>query len=357
MTNTQTSTPTTTPLRTSDAGDMLALVTNTFGYTPKQSLVIVGFQPGGVTGAHLRLDLDPALDNPAMVAARFCPVFTDAHEACTVLVFSSDAPAPGDEGQPSREANAVAVLDAGFEAAGLPVVAAWQIGGGYARALDCPDADCCAYPGTPVTVSSQGAYELVPDVETTPADVLARYTTAKADTLYAEEIARAKASPSEGLQLFDAVASGETTAEDMTTAGLAGLLATLDNSHTPAAIATTTTGLTAGFSVLITRPRVTGVPAVADTTGPAPDWARIDRVTDALAVIAPYATGATAANLYAVMAWVSFAKGQGTCTELFIRQALRLDTNNPVASQLAAFPADALSGWAQRAETAYRSRR
>lgn len=344
------------PLNADNPGDMLAMVTSTYGYTPTNSMVIIGFQPVGNSGGHLRMDLDPALNDPAMVADRFGPFFAEDHDACAVLVFGPVAPTPGHEGQPSREAEALAVLDAGLEVAGVPVVSSFQYGAGYVRPLRAPGEDTAPFPGDLIAVTSQAAYELTPETEHTPADTVARYTTAEADPRTADHIDQAEVHAAEGLMLADAIASGETPADTLTGTGIAALLAALTH-DTPALIATAATDLTGAFRVITSDPPVTGIPELADSTGPAPDWAGIDRIADALAVAAGYATGPTAANLYAVMGWIEWAKGSGSTAVLFIDQARRLDATNTTAAGLSHMAALGPSRWAEQRETAYRPTR
>lgn len=340
---------TTTPLSASNPADLLAMTTKMIGYTPTDSLVVIGLQPGS-TGAFLRLDLTTALKRPARIADSYAPTLAKSHEACIVLTFTPEAPTAETF---SKAAAALAALDQRFTAAGVPVVSAWQIGGGYARALDCPNAECCPYPGQPVGPVGPAARELLAEPAPTPTQELARYTQATPDAHCAEQIAQTVASGSKGLLFFDAVASGETTAEEMTAAELAGLLAGLDTHHAPAVIATTVEGLSAGLTALTARPQVTGIPAVASTYGTAPNWERIDRLAAALATLAPYAEGSTAANLYAIMGWISFAKGQGTLTTLFIDHAKGIDPRNRLVGDIALLSSRRVSGWAQNPSTAY----
>ena len=340
------------PVSTAEPGDMLALVTRTFGYTPAESLVIIGMK-SGLTGPLLRVDLLPALAQAEHVAREYVPLVAEHSDATVVAAFTADAPAPGPTGEPTPVVALAGLLRERLSAAGAPVVASWQYGGGYARSLECPNAYCCPYPGNLVSVRTQAAYELVPPKETTPAEILARYTQAHPDALYAAEMEEATTTGSEGLQLFDLLAAGERSPEDLTTAEMAGLLAALDARYAPAALATTVAGLKAGFSVLTTRPLVKGLPAAADTTSPAPDWSRIDRVAQTLETLAPYASGVTAANLFALMGWISFAQGKGSVASLFAAQARARDPLNPLTADVLDLRKFSIAGWAKRRDTAY----
>lgn len=343
-----THTPAPQPLKVSNPGDLLALATNCYGYTPENSLIIIGLN-AGKTGAHLRVDLAPGLTEAKSITTQYARHFGDHHEACAVLMTGPYAPAPGYMGHPSSESNALAVIDEALAAVGAPVIAAWQYGEGYAYDLQNPAA---TYPGEIYSMNSPAAKNLLPAQQVTPQDTVKRYSRRAPDPTLEKAIHAATASPSEGLQIWDAVLTGELTPENLTAPEMAGMLASLAGHGAKAVIATATAGPAAGHDI-ITRPHTPGLPAVANTTGPAPDWARIDRLADALAVLVPYAPLQSGADLFAVMAWVSFAKGSTSTKVLFEKRAESLNENAPLLVALKSYPADALAGWAQHPETAY----
>ena len=91
---------------------------------------------------------------------------------------------------------------------------------------------------------------------------------------------------------------------------MAGLTKLLTGTGPKALIATAVAGLATGYAELMDTE--SPAPAVADTTGPSPDWRRIDGLAEVLSDVFPYATREGKAGAYAVMSWISWAKGAGT---------------------------------------------
>lgn len=349
--------PASTPLTiTADnSGDMLALAAHTLGYTPRNSMMVIGFASTGHVGGHFRVDLIAALASPEEVAHRALPAFESGYDAIAVLFFRDGAPRPASRGKDTAESRTLAIVAEAFAAVEVPVISSFQYGAGYVRPLSTPGHDTAPFPGDLITMDTQAAYVLAPETEHTPADTVARYTTAQPDPHTAEEINQAGADCGDGLQALAQVATAEAPTDTLTSTELAGLL-TLLTDDAPLFIANAATGFTDATEVLTTA-ETTGLPAVADSTGEAPDWAQIDRIADALAIAAGYATGTTAANLYAVMAWIEWAKGGGAAAALFIDEARHLEPDNIIADNLAQLSQWWESRWSQRAETAYRPTR
>lgn len=144
-----------------EPGDLLAMVGHTLGYTPTRSLVLIGLH-GTRTGAHLRLDLSPAAEDPvalAVAAARYLsgPDVPSPPAAVVALLYVDHAPAPPRHDDPWMRpyAGLCEALRSVFEGSlGIDVFQIWQVGGGYARDYDCLDAACCPFPGTPVGSAS-----------------------------------------------------------------------------------------------------------------------------------------------------------------------------------------------------------
>lgn len=145
-----------TPLSLNRPGDTLALVSRTFGFLPKDSLVVIGLAHG-ITGGHLRVDLPSgATQAPAEHLGDFAETIADsllgeradpAPEAALVLLFAPE------EASPDRrpyEGMVTALARAFAAAGGAPIVHTWYIGGGHIRDYDCRDASCCGYPGLEV---------------------------------------------------------------------------------------------------------------------------------------------------------------------------------------------------------------
>ena len=145
-----------TPLSLNRPGDTLALVSWTFGFLPKNSLVVIGLDDG-ITGGHLRVDLPAgAAQAPAENLGDFadsigeCLLGAEASpvpEAALVLIFAPE------EAEPGRRpyAGMLKALKASFAARGdTPVVHTWYVGGGHIRDYDCGEQSCCGYPGLEV---------------------------------------------------------------------------------------------------------------------------------------------------------------------------------------------------------------
>lgn len=332
-----------------DPGNLLALIASTFGYTPSDSLVIIGLQ-GPKTGGFLRVDLGPAMMNPGKFVAEYSRYFAPAHDACIVAILTDREPAPED---PTGQVAGGAVVMEGMAHVGVPAVSAWQFGGGYAHALDCTDAECCSYPGLPAVVLSEVGQELMPETEVTPAEEVQAFVQANAVPGFAAEVATAEISIDEGIHLWGEIISGEMHSRQVSPRGMAGLTQLLTGTGPKALIATAAADLRTGYSELAQDDSPT--PAVAEATGPAPDWKRLDRLAEALADVSDYATDAGKAGAYAVMSWISWAKGKGSVHALFTEQALTADPGNELAHALEG-QHEGPSGWQQSKSTAYKSR-
>lgn len=347
--NPTSSTPNTDTLQANEPGDLLALATYIFGYTPTESVVIIGIQDTGNTGGHLRLDLTPALENPYLVAMRYLPFFTDEHVAAMILIITEKEPTQG--ATSTRAARFTEIISEAFDIVDIGVASAFHIGGNHARALDCTDPNCCPYPGETVTTVNPAALELTLHTGPTPDQVLDSFTAAEPDPLFAAEITDTPVTAEHGLQVWDAVASEELPVENLTTADMASLLATLTSPH--AVITTTTTDLATGYRALTAGTSGQTLRTATDTTGDTPNWDRVDHVIATLKLLAPYANDTTGANLYAVMGWISFAQGKGTLSGLFTDHALTLEPANRLAETVAAQTKNSVSGWARHRDTAY----
>lgn len=158
--------PTPAVLRVSDPRDVMSMVHHTIGYTPQRSLVLVTMY-GRRMGAHLRLDLRPAEDDPARVAMIAGRALAGAHRsapftAVLALLYLEEEPVAPRHGDPSLRP--YAALCEGLrivltEGLGVELREIWQVGGGYVREYDCEDLACCPYPGLPLEESRNGAVQ------------------------------------------------------------------------------------------------------------------------------------------------------------------------------------------------------
>lgn len=340
----------TTNLDVNNPSDLLALTAYTLGYTPSDSLVIIGLQ-NGHTGLHLRVDLAGAMHSAHKVAAEYVPIFAQEHEACMILMFTSEEPRAEDDTRPLPEAALAHLLTVAMEHCGIDVAGTWQFNGGYAHPFPCESADSFPYPGIPLVDPSEAAEQLAPTTETTPSDLVADFNRGEVDPLFAAEIAEADHSAEEGLQVWDAVMADDLSTDKLTTAGMSAMLAVLTEAGSRGLIAAAAADLAIGYNEMTTTAE--GIPHAADTTGPAPDWKRVDRLADALAVVTPYADPTYAANAYAVMGWVYYAKGQSSASDLFLDQAERAHKSNELTPAVRAAK-ETPSRWVQKRETAYR---
>lgn len=147
-------------LSVGEPGDALALVQHTLGFMPEDSLVIIGLMRG-TTGAHLRVDLAAAADDPGRLARWAADCLGGAGtdpgaDGTVVLLFGDAAPAPPMNGEEALRPHAAlcGALEAEMSRRGMPVVQTWLVGGGSIRDYHCPDADCCPYPGQDVETAA-----------------------------------------------------------------------------------------------------------------------------------------------------------------------------------------------------------
>ncbi|WP_139084278.1 DUF4192 domain-containing protein [Nesterenkonia sp. F] len=143
-----------------EPGDALALVQHTLGFMPEDSLVIIGLTRG-TTGAHLRVDLAAAADDPGRLARWAADCLGGAEtdpgaDGSVVLFFGDEAPAPPMNGDEALRPHAAlcGALEAEMSRRRMPVVQTWIVGGGSIRDYHCPDADCCPYPGQDVETAA-----------------------------------------------------------------------------------------------------------------------------------------------------------------------------------------------------------
>lgn len=134
----------------------MALISWTFGFLPKNSLVVIGLDQG-TTGGHLRVDLPAgAAQAPAENLSDFADSIAECllgagaspvPEAALVLLFAPEEAEPGQR----PYGGMLEALKVSFAARGeTPIVHTWYVGGDRIRDYDCSDRRCCGYPGLDV---------------------------------------------------------------------------------------------------------------------------------------------------------------------------------------------------------------
>ncbi|WP_261623570.1 DUF4192 domain-containing protein [Nesterenkonia marinintestina] len=344
-------------VRIRDPGDVLAMVRHTFGYTPRDSLVLIALH-GGRTGAHLRLDLAPAADDPDALAKTAAESLAGAGlpsmpSGLVALLYMGEAPAPPSQGDPQLRPGAALhrSLERWFgEGLGIDLVQVWHVGGGYVRDFDCLDEVCCPYPGTPVesAVGSLVDAHMVyrgSQVAEDPADLvdtMLREPTPIDPELTAtirRDLHALRTDPQEPaeerlddvLALWDVAVDGSAEAQEP-----AGADAWVrDNADVvPVLIGSLEDpGLRDAVLVLAAADRATAQlcdessathepPArvLLGATGRAPAWDRIERLSRVLTILHAVADGRGASEILALLAWIEWSKGRGAvCGELVAR--------------------------------------
>lgn len=334
----------TSALKAEHVGDLLASTASVFGYTPTESLVVIGITDEGVIGSHLRADLENIAKDPCEFGSNMGNMLKLNHGSSFVLALSSTAPEPGEFSTKLEYSGAA--FCAGLEAIGVAVQNAWHVGAGYSRPLLTSDAQACPYPGKPVDMNTPTARQLQPSREVTPHDIVQSYT---ADHHAPTPL---PGSAITGLQLWDDVAAATVSVDTLAPTDI-GHLATALANHPTAIIVTMTADLLQGISALHcdddceTHSIITGA-------GFAPDWHRIDRTAAALKAMTPYADATTSANIHAIMSWISFAKGSGSLALAFAKQAQQLKATNYLANTLQGMvETGKVASWAASSLTAY----
>src|SRR5690606_29381188 len=103
----------------STVGDLLASVANAFGYTPTESIVVIGLTQDNVLATHVRADLDKVLLNAHAAGVRIGQMMNLEQQQCVVLALTDHTPTPGDYSE--RIAHHGSLFIAGLETAGLIV--------------------------------------------------------------------------------------------------------------------------------------------------------------------------------------------------------------------------------------------
>jgi len=330
-----------TALKLGQVGELLASVAGVLGYTPTESLVVIGLVEGQRQGATVRMDLDKALAHPQDIGRYIGQMINLEHDSCVVLTLTDTAPTPGALGDQLTTQGATFCAE--LESAGLPVVSAWHVGDGYSR----PMLDHHSpYPGEPINRDTPTARRLQPSQEATPQQTVATYT---ADHT---EATPPQGTPITGLQLWDELADDSATLDNMAATEIGHLIAALA-AHPTAIIVTATTDLLEGINALHCdddkeHHRVT------QAIGDAPNWDRITRLAAALKAITPYATATTSANIHAMMSWINYAKGRASLALAFAEQALHLAPGHHLASAIHNLATNGnVSPWAVYSWTAY----
>lgn len=384
-------------LRVRGPGDVLAMVRHTFGYEPRDSVVLIALHEGR-TGAHLRLDLSPAVDDPAGLALTAAESLAGAAESSmptglVALLYVDEAPTPPlfDDPWLRPHANLAHALRTVFEEGlGIEVVQVWQVGGGHVRDYDCADALCCPYPGDSVRSAvgslvdthmvyrgsrvSEDPEELVESLlvpsavldETLLGGIRAELhrirddLSAQADPTIPDLAEDHDADGDEHLALWDVAADAEVDLTDPESvegwlrenADLAPvLIGSLSRPQVRDAV------LVLAAADLVTARGGLGAGAGAEelfgstllgSTGVRPDWARMDRLSHVLAVLSAAADDCGTSEILSMLAWIEWARGRGTVCGELVRRVETADPGHRLSGLLGVVASvGAVCPWAQ----------
>lgn len=333
------------PVKAHGVGDLIASIAHTFGYTPTESIVVIGVTHDKTLGSHVRLDLDKAMALAHDSGTQIGGMLNLEHPNCLVVALTDATPTPGAHSE--RLADSTAAFRDALETSGVIVQNAWHVGNGYSRPLFDSDPANAPYPGDPIDFTSATAKALKPTQETTPAEIVESYQAQHtAPTL-------PQGSAITGLQLWEEIAADSIEMSNFTDMETAHLVTALE-AHPKAIIATVAADLLEGISALGSDDD-REMPRTAQAIGEAPDWNRIDRLAAGLKALAPYAAQHTSSNIHAIMSWTYYAKGRGTIAQSFANQAQRYNPANHLAQTLKHLVTiGSVSPWATYSWTAHR---
>lgn len=334
-----------TKTKATRVGDLMASIANTFGYTPTESVVVIGVTHDNVLSAHVRIDLEAVVNMTQEAGAEIGGMLNLEHPNCLVVALTDAAPTPGAYSE--RLADRGAAFRDALEVRGVMVQNAWHVGNGYSRPLFDSDPERAPYPGEPLDFTSSTAKTLQPAKEVTPSAIV--------DSYQADHTAPTmpKGSAITGLQLWEEIAADTIEMSNLTDLEIGHLVTALAD-HPKAIIATVAADLLEGISALGSDDD-REMPRTAQAIGEAPEWNRVERLSAGLKALAPYATPHTSSNIHAIMSWAYYAKGRGTIAQAFASQAQRHNPSNHLAQTLNQLvTAGIVSPWAVLPWTAYR---
>lgn len=307
----------TAPLSVTDPGDALALVQHSFGHLPQDSLVILGLLQG-FTGGHLRVDLEPALQNPVPMGRRCAQWLAGAEaepvpEAVLVVILDSAPPAPD---TPARHDSFLAALSEELQQlAEVRTTQVWHAGGGRIRDYHCHDGDCCPYPGERVAEvldrTLQRVPELIPSRTPSPQEQVAAFL-ATSPLVTGRSTAADWDRPDATVTPMQTVKTVWESALDRTQrCGAADWLHTTKG-WIPALLGPRESLTTAGLIM-----QITGADDPWGDSPEPPPWERVEALDQLLHQLVPYAQPHQLEQLLGLKAWTEWIRGCGSSTDAF----------------------------------------
>jgi len=326
-------------------GDLLASVANVFGYTPTESLVVIGLTRDNRLSTHVRVDLHKALPIAHDFGAEIGRMMSLEHAQCIALALTEEAPAPG--AYSDTLAHQGSAFCAGLESAGITVKNAWHIGNNYSRPMLDSDPASAPYPGELIDPTTPTAQALKPHKATSPQEIVESYQAPHTAPTPPQ------GSTITGLQLWDEIAADTIDTANLTALETGHLVAALA-AHPMAIIATVAADLLEGISALGSDDD-RELPRTVQAIGDAPDWNRIDRLAAMLKTLTPYTVQRASSNVHAIMSWINYAKGRGTLALAFAEQAQHDSPGNHLARSIHQLAINGtVSPWAVYSWTAYK---
>jgi Domain of unknown function (DUF4192) len=312
-------------VRIGGPGDLLDALPRMLGYVPTESAVLVALRPprGRIT-LSMRVDL-PARRHEASCARLFAGHAQRAGATSAVLVVYDDRPPPS-PGRWRGASLASQVRAALRQRGGLELTEAVVVSSGRWHSLLCIGKGCCPPEGQPlrdVSRPSAAAVALVADGATAmPSRAALAASVAGPSGPPAVELARLQAAAAEGLAAR--MEAGEPVA-DVREETVALFRAALDR---PPAQLLTDEGaarLLAGLVDIEARDVVLGWAGQRDTEG----------LLALLLALAPRAVDPLEAPVLTALAWVAYARGDGTLANIAVERALASDPTYMMARLVA----------------------
>jgi Domain of unknown function (DUF4192) len=313
-------------VRIGGPGDLLDALPRMLGYVPTDSAVLVALRPprGRIT-LSMRVDL-PDRRQEISCARLLAGHAQRAGATSAVLVIYDDRPAPS--AHQWRGASLARELRAALrQRGGLVLTDAVVVNAGRWRSLLCRDTGCCPPEGQPVRDESRpsaAAAALVADgaVALPSREALAASVSGPSGPV-AAELARLQVAAVERLAVR--LESGESVA-DVRAETVALFRAALDRSPSAEPLSDQDAArLLAGLVDIGARDVVLGWAGEQDT----------ERLLALLLTLAPRAVDPLEAPVLTALAWVAYARGDGTLANIAVERALASDPDYTMARLVA----------------------
>lgn len=356
----------TTTITLTQSRDVLAYVPHRLGFTPRQSLVLIGMcraPQSTLLGLLVRCDLPRAwLDSADDMPARRMVenLLADTSVNCVIAVLYVDEPGTGpptDFGLAGPWPQAAAAIRTAITAVGLELVDELWVTGERWRSYACSDLDCCPGAGWPITdvESSTVGAELVlagsspaENVEALTALPETDATTRDAVRLAVDDAARRRAADGERHRLvpwrrrqLDAWRRAFRAGPDsLDSTRIAQLLVALADSWLRDGVLLDIIGLTAQAGAVLGQQGPDAVPGLRRIAGlgdETPDEKRLARAARLLRRLAASATGSRQAAPLAVLGWIEWCRGQSSTAGLYLDRALIADPGHRLARLMTGF--------------------